>query len=146
MMSMLEKAIALAANAHAGQKDKAGYPYILHPLRVMLNMTTESEMIAAVLHDIVEDTQITSEELRRQGFSEDILDAVRLLTKQDKDKQDYLSYIGQIRQNPIARKVKLADLEDNMNIRRLKDQDYLNESDVARLKKYYQAWKIMKTF
>ncbi|OQX06490.1 MAG: GTP pyrophosphokinase [Desulfobacteraceae bacterium IS3] len=145
-MSMLEKAIALAANAHAGQKDKAGYPYILHPLRVMLNMTTESEMIAAVLHDIVEDTQITSEELRRQGFSEDILDAVRLLTKQDKDKQDYLSYIGQIRQNPIARKVKLADLEDNMNIRRLKDQDYLNESDVARLKKYYQAWKIMKTF
>jgi len=109
-------------------------------------MTTESEMIAAVLHDIVEDTQITSEELRRQGFSEDILDAVRLLTKQDKDKQDYLSYIGQIRQNPIARKVKLADLEDNMNIRRLKDQDYLNESDVARLKKYYQAWKIMKTF
>jgi len=143
---MLEKAIALAANAHAGQKDKAGYPYILHPLRVMLNMTTESEMIAAVLHDIVEDTQITSEELRRQGFSEDILDAVRLLTKQDKDKQDYLSYIGQIRQNPIARKVKLADLEDNMNIRRLKDQDYLNESDVARLKKYYQAWKIMKTF
>ncbi len=145
MMSMLEKAIALAANAHAGQKDKAGYPYILHPLRVMLNMTTESEMIAAVLHDIVEDTQITSEELRRQGFSEDILDAVRLLTKQDKDKQDYLSYIGQIRQNPIARKVKLADLEDNMNIRRLKDQDYLNESDVARLKKYYQAWKTMQS-
>jgi len=144
-MSMLEKAIALAANAHAGQKDKAGYPYILHPLRVMLNMTTESEMIAAVLHDIVEDTQITSEELRRQGFSEDILDAVRLLTKQDKDKQDYLSYIGQIRQNPIARKVKLADLEDNMNIRRLKDQDYLNESDVARLKKYYQAWKTMQS-
>ncbi len=143
MMSMLEKAIALATNAHAGQKDKAGYPYILHPLRVMLNMDAESEMIVAVLHDIVEDTQITSEELRRQGFSEEVLDAVRVLSKQDKE--DYFAYIGKITQNPIARKVKLADLEDNMNIKRLKDQDYLNESDVARLKKYYRAWKLMQS-
>lgn len=142
-MSMLEKAILLAANAHAGQTDKAGYPYILHPLRVMFAMDTESEMIAAVLHDIVEDTQITFEELRRQGFSEDVLEAVRHLTKQDEE--DYFAFIGQTGKNPIARKVKLADLEDNMDIRRLKDRDYLNESDVARLKKYYQAWKLMQS-
>jgi len=142
---MLEKAILLATDAHAGQKDKAGYPYILHPLRVMLNMDTESEMIVAVLHDIVEDTKITSDGLRRQGFSEEVLDAVRLLTKQDNDKEDYFAYIGQISQNPIARKVKLADLEDNMNIRRLKDEDYLNDSDVGRLKKYYRAWKLMQS-
>jgi (p)ppGpp synthase/HD superfamily hydrolase len=140
-MTMLEKAILLAANAHAGQIDKAGNPYILHPLRMMLAMDTESEMIAAVLHDIVEDTQITFEELRKQGFSEDILEAVRHLSKHNDE--DYVAFIEQISRDPIARKVKLADLEDNMNIRRLKDQDYLNESDVARLKKYYRAWKYL---
>lgn len=139
MMTMLEKAILLAATAHAGQQDKAGHPYILHPLRVMLAMKTEPEMIAGVLHDVIEDTHITPDDLRKQGFSDEVIDAVQHLSKQDQE--DYEAFIERVCHNFIARKVKLADLEDNMDIRRLKEQDYLNESDVRRLKKYYRAWK-----
>ena len=136
---MLEKAILLALKAHAGQKDKADQPYILHPLRVMLNMDTESEMIAAVLHDVLEDTELTADDLCKQGFSEEVLEAVQYLTKHDGE--EYETFIDRIQQNSVARKVKLADIEDNMNIKRFISPKSPTEKDIERLKKYYQAWK-----
>ena len=136
---MLEKAILLAVKAHTGQKDKADQPYILHPLRVMLNMDTENEMIAAVLHDVLEDTRLTADDLRTEGFSEEAIGAVQYLTKNDGE--EYEAFIDRIQQNAIARKVKLADIEDNMNIRRFKSPESPTEKDIGRLKKYYLAWK-----
>lgn len=138
---MLEKAILLAVKAHSGQKDKADSPYILHPLRVMQNMDTESEMIVAVLHDVLEDTEITADDLRNNSFSEEILDAVQMLTKQEGE--EYQEFIERIKQNPIARKVKLADIEDNMDIKRFKSPEYPTEKDIERLKRYYLAWKTL---
>lgn len=130
----LQKAIELAVTHHKGQKDKAGKPYILHPLRVMMAMETEEEQIAAVLHDIVEDTTVTIKDLKDDGFSENILRALRLLTKKSDD--DYFKYVKWIANNAIARKVKLADLEDNMDLSRLSE---ITDDDRKRLKKYQKA-------
>lgn len=82
-MSTIERAIEIAARAHAGQVDKAGAPYILHPLRVMLAVKTEEQQMAAVLHDVVEDTEVTFNELRAEGFAANVLEAVKALTKRD---------------------------------------------------------------
>lgn len=133
-MSDLETAIVIAAQAHKGQKRRNGLPYLLHPLRVMLRMTTEEEMIVAVLHDIVEDTKMTLSDLRDKGFSESVLNAVELLTTSDGG--DYDDYLNALVANPLARKVKIADLLDNMNVAELPD---LQEKDLARLKKYHKA-------
>lgn len=132
-MSTLEQAIALAARAHAGQKDKAGQPYILHPLRVMLRVDTECDRIAPVLHDVIEDTAVTSDDLRREGFTADIIDAVVALTKQDGEPYDAL--IRRAAGNPIARRVKLADREDNMDPSRLR---HASDGD-ERLVRYRRA-------
>ena len=133
-MSSLEKAISIAAQAHEGQIDKAGAPYILHPLRVMMKMTTEAERITAVLHDIIEDTDWTMERLRREGFHAEILDALDCLTKQDGE--EYGKFIERVKLNPLAVKVKMADLEDNLDVARLKN---VTEADTKRLEKYKQA-------
>ena len=116
-MTKLEDAILLAVKNHKGQIDKAGQPYILHPLRLILKMDTEEERIVAVLHDIIEDTPVTINELQEKGFSERIVDAVVCLTK--KDGERYNEYIERVATNPLAKKVKLADLEDNINLTRL---------------------------
>ncbi|MDA8142115.1 MAG: GTP pyrophosphokinase [Desulfobacteraceae bacterium] len=137
--ALLEKALAIALHAHQGQKDKAGAPYILHPLRVMLRMETELEMIAAVLHDVVEDSGLTIEDLRREGMPEAALAAVAHLTRAEEE--SYEEFIERVKQNDIARKVKLADLEDNMNIKRMARP---TEKDLARLKKYRRAWFALK--
>lgn len=134
-MSTLEKAIAIAAQAHQGQKDKVGAPYILHPLRMMLKMDDEKEMIAAILHDVVEDTDWTLRDLAKEGFSEEVLEAVDRLTR--RAEESYEEFIERIKPNPIARNVKLADLEDNMDIRRFGN---MRDRDVERLKKYQAAW------
>jgi (p)ppGpp synthase/HD superfamily hydrolase len=134
-MATLERAILLAAQAHEGQIDKAGEPYILHPLRIMLRMTTPTAMTVAVLHDVVEDTRVTPEMLRGEGFSEGVLETLDCLTRR-KD-EDYDTYIERIKSNPEAVRVKIADLEDNMDIRRIAD---LRETDLERLKKYHRAW------
>lgn len=138
-MTLLEKAIRLALDAHAGQSDRLNHPYILHPLHVMLQMDTEEEMMAAVLHDVVEDTDTTLEDLQAQGFPPTVLQAVRLLTH-DKENVPYEAYVRALKPNPTARKIKLADLEHNMDVRRL---DGVQERDLARLQRYRQAWDLL---
>ena len=134
----LEDAISIAAQAHKGQKDKAGAPYMLHPLRLMLRMDSEAAMTAAVLHDVVEDTDWTLERLRGEGFSEEILEAVDCLTH--REGESYEEFVERVRTNPIARQVKIADLEDNMNIRRI---GQLGAKDLERLGKYHRAWCVL---
>ena len=134
-MATLGKAIAIAAQAHQEQYDKAGAPYILHPLRMMLRMSSEAEMMAAVLHDVVEDTGWTLDQLRQAGFAEEVVQAVECLTHRDHETYD--EFVARVRTNVIASKVKLADLEDNMDMRRLRT---LTEKDTQRLHKYHQAW------
>lgn len=136
-MSTLEKAIAIASEAHEGQFDKAGKDYIGHPLRVMEMGRTEEEKIVGVLHDIVEDTPWTFEMLETEGFSSEIIAALKCLTKIS-EKENYDDFIERVRKNPLAVAVKINDLTDNMDIRRL---PYLSDKDVKRLKKYLKAYK-----
>lgn len=131
----LEDAVALAARAHRGQKDKAGAPYVLHPLRMMLAVKSEAAMMAAVLHDVVEDTEWTLERLRGEGVPEEVLAAVECLTRREGESYD--DFIVRVRGNRIAREVKLADLEDNMNIRRM---GQVRPKDLERLERYHRAW------
>jgi len=138
-MANLEKAIQIAVQAHQGQKDKAGAPYILHPLRVMLRLDSETEMIVAVLHDLVEDSNWTLADLRQKGFSEVILEAIDCLTHKPEDSYD--EFIAKVKTNPLAEKVKLADLEDNMHITRISNP---GEKDWARIRKYHRAWQSLK--
>lgn len=137
-MATIEDAISIAAQAHKGQKDKAGAPYLLHPLRMMLRMKSEAAMMAAVLHDVVEDSGWTLEQLREEGFPGEVLEAVDCLTH--RDGESYQEFVGRVQTNPIARQVKIADLEDNMNIQRI---DRLGERDLARLEKYHKAWCVL---
>lgn len=130
-MSTLEKAIEIAASAHAGQTDKAGQPYILHPLRVMLAVEGLEERMAAVLHDTVEDTDMTLDDLRRAGFSEDVVLAVDALTKRDGETRIEAAHRAVV--NPIARAVKLADVADNMDLSRIANA---GGKDLARLEEY----------
>jgi (p)ppGpp synthase/HD superfamily hydrolase len=134
-MSSLEQAIALAAISHQGQKDKSGATYILHPLRVMMKMHTETEMIVAVLHDVIEDCGITLDDLRKQGFSEEVIQALDCVTR--RRGESYKNFTSRSLTNPIARKVKIADLEDNMDLKRMKGFMW---KDGIRLKRYHEAW------
>ena len=133
-MSTLEKAIRIAAQAHEGQRDKAGAPYMLHPLRVMMKMATETEQITAVLHDVVEDTDWTMERLQQEGFHGEILAAIDCLTR--RDGEEYEKFIERVKRNPLAVKIKIADLEDNLDASRLNG---VTEADAERLEKYKQA-------
>ena len=130
----LDRAIELAKQHHEGQTDKAGKPYIEHPLRVMNQVESEEEKIVAVLHDIVEDTDISLDDLRSEGFSEEVVSAVECLTKQDGENYD--SYIERISFNPLAVKIKLADLEDNRDLTRLPE---VTDKDLERIEKYDKA-------
>ena len=137
-MATLERAIEIAIRAHKGQVDKAGRPYILHPIRLMLKMDTLPEMIAAVLHDTVEDSDVTLEMLAQEGFAAEIVEAVRCLTR--RPAESYERFILRAKGNPIARNVKRADLEDNMNVSRL---DAISQKDFERLRKYHEAWRML---
>lgn len=137
-MSDLANAIRVAVNAHFGQKDKQGQPYILHPLRVMMQMETDEEKMAAVLHDVLEDTEVTQEDLIAQGFPEKVIEAVLCLTRKEDEEKDYREgykeYVVRCKSNEIARKVKMADLRDNSLIER---------SLPNNLQKYHHAWKFL---
>ena len=135
-MANLEDAITLAVEAHRGQTDKCGQPYILHPLRVMFACTTELERIVAVLHDVVEDTGRTFDDLRAMGFGEDVLAALDCVTK--RPGEGYDAFVERASANPVARAVKLADLQDNMDLRRLPG---LEQKDMDRMRKYVKAWR-----
>lgn len=133
-MSTLEKAIEIAARAHAGQKQKNGQPFVLHPLHMMFHVQSAEEQITAVLHDVVEDTGATFEEIERAGFPAAIIEALRLLTRTEG--QTYQTYIEQIKANPLARQVKLADLRHNIDVLRI---PHLEDKDLERCRKYHRA-------
>ena len=136
-MSTLQRAIEIATEAHKGQFDKAGNEYIGHPLRVMEMGKTEEEKIVGVLHDVIEDTDWTFEALEAEGFSMEVIDALKCVTKVSEN-ENYDDFIDRVRKNPLAVAVKINDLTDNMDIRRL---PYLSDKDVKRLKKYLKAYK-----
>jgi (p)ppGpp synthase/HD superfamily hydrolase len=134
-MSTLERAIAIAAEAHAGQVDKAGAPYVLHPVRMMLRMSSTDERIVAVLHDVCEDCAgWTFDRLRREGFSDHIIQALQSVTK--RDGEDYEAFVRRAATNPIGRRVKLADLDDNSDLSRIAMP---SERDFRRIEKYRRA-------
>ena len=137
---LLEKAIAIAVAAHRGQKDRYGAPYILHPLRVMNRLVTQTEKIAGVLHDVVEDTKWTFAGLTREGFSETIVGALEAVTK--REGEEYDAFVKRSASHPMGTRVKLADLEDNMDLRRMPE---VTEKDAARLNKYVKAWRFLNS-
>lgn len=134
MTQTLERAIAIAATAHAGQVDKGGAPYILHPLKVMLRMSSLEERIVAVLHDVVEDCGISLEDLRKEGFSEAVLSAIESVTKVPGE--SYEDFVERAAHNPIGRVVKLADLEENSDLSRIASPSW---EDLERIEKYRRA-------
>ena len=131
---LLARAIAIAAEAHQDQLDKAGAPYILHPLRMVLRARTVAERTVAVLHDVVEDSDWTLERLAEEGFPQTILDAVDSLTH--RPDENYEAFTERVAGNPLALQVKLYDLEDNMTLTRL---TALTPRDLERLQKYHAA-------
>lgn len=132
-----KKAMIIAYNAHHGQVDKSGVPYIFHPIHVAEQMETEEECIVALLHDTVEDTNITFEVLEKE-FSATVIEALKLLTH---DKSiDYFDYVRKLKSNPIAKKVKLADLYHNSDITRMENP---TEKDWKRKEKYHKAILIL---
>ena len=139
-MATLERAVEIAARAHAGVTDKAGAPYLLHPLRLMLAVETPEQQIAAVLHDVVEDSVVTLGDLAAEGFSPAILAAVDALTKRLGESR--LDAARRAAANAIARRVKLADVTDNMDIARIADP---TSRDFARLAEYREVRTILET-
>lgn len=136
---LLQKAEELAREAHQGQQDKAGNDYITHPMRVSERCKTRQAKIVALLHDTIEDTYVTPDLLRQQGFDEEIIEGVLSVTR--KDGETYAQFIERAAANAIGKEVKIADLEDNMDVRRLPD---LGEKELHRLRKYLHAWRFLK--
>lgn len=135
-MADLESALQIAVQSHAGQKDKSGAAYIFHPIRVMMRCNTPNAKIVALLHDVVEDTPTTFEELEAAGFSPEVLATLRLVTHAPD--VPYEDYIDSLMADRTAIEVKIADLEDNSDIRRLLAVD---DHSVARLRKYLTAYR-----
>jgi (p)ppGpp synthase/HD superfamily hydrolase len=140
-MATIEKALQIAARAHEGQKDKEGLPYILHPLRVMHAVQGEDAQIVAVLHDVIEDTAVTVEDMRQAGFSERVLSALLLVTHR-KD-EPYADYVVRCKADDVARRVKLADLEDNTRLPRTILRPDRLERDLARIRRYVLSYKFL---
>jgi (p)ppGpp synthase/HD superfamily hydrolase len=137
-MKLIETSLTIALRAYAGKVDKAGREYILHPLRVMAKMKTDEEMSAALLHDVLEDSEITAEELHTEGIPAQVVEAVQYLSKHENE--DYQDFVARLKKNELAAKVKLADIEDNIDVLRLNS---LGENDLARIMKYHSAWRFL---
>ena len=133
-MPTIERAIEIAATAHAGQRDKAGQPYIFHPLRVMLRVEGAHEQMAAVLHDVVEDTSVTLDNLAQEGFPSEVLRAIAALTKLPGETR--LEAAARAAADPVARKVKLADNAENMDLSRIPNP---TDKDYARCREYEEV-------
>jgi (p)ppGpp synthase/HD superfamily hydrolase len=133
-MTLLDKAIIIATNAHAGQVDKGGNPYILHPLSLMVHMKTENERIVAALHDVLEDTSVTIDFLRQEGFGDDIIIPLVHLTRQNTE--TYMDFIKRASLNPISKAVKIDDIKNNMDLSRIIN---LSQKDYDRFNKYKKA-------
>lgn len=136
---MTRKAMRIAYDAHAGQVDKTGLPYIYHPIHLAESMTDENSVITALLHDVIEDTNLTIDELAREGFHEDVLTALTLLTHNPAE--EYMDYISRISTCPLARKIKLADLRHNSDPTRL---DSVDEKTARRFEKYSRAIRLLE--
>lgn len=137
-MSSIERAIEIASSAHAGQRDKAGQPYIFHPLRVMLRVNTEHEQMAAVLHDVVEDTSVTLKRLEQEGFPAEVLRAIAALTKLPGETR--LDAAMRAAADPVARVVKLADNTENMDLSRIPSP---TDKDYARCREYEEVRAVL---
>ena len=136
---MTKKALKLCFEAHKNQTDKSGIPYVFHPFHLAESMTDEYTTTVALLHDVVEDTDYTLRDLKEMGFPEKVTDALALLTH---DKSvPYMEYVEKIKQNPVARIVKLADLTHNSDLSRL---DTVDEKSLKRVEKYKKAMEILK--
>ncbi|WP_434779450.1 hypothetical protein [Neisseria sp. Ec49-e6-T10] len=131
----IEVALQLALDAHKGQVDKGGQAYILHPLRLMMRFSDETMQIISLLHDVVEDSDITLEQIAQLGFDQTIIDALNVLTK--KEQEPYEQFIQRVSTNRLAIQVKIADLKDNLNIARIPHE--LTQKDLLRLNKYHCA-------
>ncbi|MBO1540638.1 GTP pyrophosphokinase [Pseudomonas sp. OA65] len=138
-MSILDAAIALASRVHAGQVDKAGKPYILHPLRLMMKFDGLEEQLVSLLHDVVEDGDVTLDELRGLGIPEVAVTAIDCLTK--RPGESYEQFIDRIRPNPLATKVKIADIHDNLDLTRL---PVVRDKDLERAAKYHRALRYLQ--
>jgi (p)ppGpp synthase/HD superfamily hydrolase len=134
----IDDAIELALKAHRGQKDKYEQAYILHPLRLMVKMSSDDERMVAALHDVVEDSGTTLDDLRQLGYSPEVVAGVEAMTK--REGEAYMDAIKRAKANPLARRVKLADLEDNMDVRRM---DKVGDNERERLAKYLKAWQFI---
>ncbi len=139
-LSMENKALEIARKAHKGQLDKAGKDYINHPIKVASALEGEAKIVA-LLHDVVEDTDITLEQIRNYGFNEIVIDALDAVTK--REGENYDEFISRIKDNPVAVKVKLADLKDNMDLLRLPE---LSERDLQRIAKYHKAYRFLEKY
>lgn len=133
-----KKALGLCFEAHKEQLDKSGLPYVFHPFHLAEQMQTEETVVVALLHDVMEDTSYTAEDLKSEGFDGEILDALLLLTHQDG--VDYMDYVKKIKENPIAKAVKLADLNHNSDLTRL---DVVDEKALERKERYKEAIEIL---
>lgn len=134
-MNIIEKSLEIALNAYSGQKDKAGKTYILHPLRIMHKMETEEEMSVALLHDVIEDSDYTAEDLLSNNIPTEVVNAVQCLTKIKGE--TYEEFIERVLINNLASKIKTVDIEDNINILRLNS---VENKDLERIAKYHKAW------
>ena len=135
----IERAIQIAVDAHAGVKDKGGKAYILHPISVMMRCETDEEKTVAILHDVVEDTDWTFEALQEEGFSEKIIEALKTVTKHSDD-EDYDEFVQRSLKNEIGRKVKIADLRENLDVTRIGE---LTDKDIKRINKYKRALSVL---
>ena len=138
--NMLEKAISTASQFHTGSIDKIGEPYILHPIRVMLSLNTEKERIVAVLHDTIEDTELTLDGLDSLGFSKEIIEAVDAISK--RKGESWKDFIWRVSKNELAKRVKYADIKDNMSPIRIYKLDHVTRERLER--KYLEALKILE--
>ena len=132
--SMFDIALSIARQAHEGQLDKAGVDYIEHPIYVASQVDTEEEKAVALLHDVIEDSSVTAEELLNAGLPETVVTAIQILSK--KKGQDYQTYLENVKSNPLARVIKLADLKHNSDLSRLSS---VTDKDLERLEKYKKA-------
>ena len=132
--SIVDLALSIARKAHEGQLDKAGVDYIEHPIYVASRVDTEEEKAVALLHDVIEDSSVTAEELLNAGLPETVVTAIQILSK--KKGQDYQTYLENVKSNPLARVIKLADLKHNSDLSRLSS---VTDKDLERLEKYKKA-------
>ena len=131
---LIDTALELALTAHKGQKDKSGKVYVLHPIRLMFRFDDSEAQLAALLHDSVEDSALEFEDLRKAGIPEEVIQAVDALSRREDESYD--DYLDRLEKNPLAVRVKLADLEDNLDLKRLNS---IQEKDIERLKKYHRV-------